>query len=75
MTLKPVPRKTVEQSEQAEQDLIALQRGKLGKMKKRNVPEPKVIKILLSKPISIIFTNKVIFSVFKLSFFFLLNLV
>ena len=64
MTLKPVPRKTVEQSEQAEQDLIALQRGKLGKIKKRNVPDPKVIKILLLKPIGINFTNKVMFSVF-----------
>ena len=46
VTLKPVPRKSVEHSEQSEQDLIALQRGKLGKIKRRNVPEPEVIKIL-----------------------------
>ena len=37
--LKPVPRKTVVKSEEAEQDLIALQKQKLGNLKKRNIPE------------------------------------
>jgi hypothetical protein len=37
VNLRPVPRKTVEKSEQEEEDLIALQKKKLGTLKKRNV--------------------------------------
>ena len=39
VTLKPVPRTATEKTEKSELDMLALQMGKLGKIRKKNMTE------------------------------------